>query len=197
MIVAGAVGFWPSSTDYDKPLDASEHSQLIPGQALTTVNHMAAQHATAFPPSEPGRSGSRGAGSPAARKHNPGHAHQNLARLDVDITYTPVDFTVREISALQAQGKVEVSLPDAQLTLLLASATQQSGVAHLHAHAAGLTSTITHAEDSFFATVATPNGVWRIHGQDNQAWGTKHAHIAMQRQLIAQDYRIAEYRHVE
>ena len=105
-----------------------------------------------------------------------------------DIESVDVEFNVQHIRDLLATGTVDVEVPGYQATLTLANYSQWHGTTHIKAMHAGLPTTITERNGTFFATLATPERVWRIQGRADRAYATLHRTIASQRSLGHKDF---------
>lgn len=119
-------------------------------------------------------------------------ATQFPAQFDTDIPVLTSSLDLADIDTLITSGTLAVDLPDGtQTTLTLSRAKHQLGTVHVLAEADGYVATITRRGDTFFATVATQNGSFRIEGSADGSLVYPHQLIAQRRIEHEADYRHA------
>ncbi len=115
------------------------------------------------------------------------------SRFDLDVPRQQTTFGQAEIQALLQAGAATVYLPDGQLLHLHTSHTRDlAGDGHvITAAAAGLVSTITTRGNLFFATLATPRGVYRLQNlphSNTQASVTAHRALDQRTMQTPRDF---------
>ncbi len=99
-------------------------------------------------------------------------------------------FDTAAVDALLATGTTTLHLPGAgSVTLQLDTHRRRAGTDFITARAAGLTSSLTRRDNTFFLTLATPGESYRIEGNASGSRLYRHSVLAQRTISHAIDYR--------
>jgi hypothetical protein len=127
---------------------------------------------------------------PATAQVVPPAPHDPIPGYDLDVPYLEVAFGLPQLNSLMTDGQAELSLPGiAPMMLTLVKHNKDFGVDRLSVRHADAISTITRRGDQFFATLALPQGGYRMDGWGNTSRLYPHQILAQRTLRHEVDYR--------
>ena len=118
---------------------------------------------------------------------------------DQDLQASSLDLSALQIDHLLDFGSLAVEVGGQQLELSLVGYAQRAGSEHIRLTSFDgtqtLPSTITRRGNTFFATLATSNEVWRIDNRAGPSQALRHSQVSSTRTLYEKDFIHAPHPH--
>lgn len=109
---------------------------------------------------------------------------------EIDTVEVAIEFDRSNIRQLDTTGQTRVHIPGQGEVLFSVDHTRlEAGTTHMRLRQGNLVGSLTHRGETFFATLATPQAVYRVHGRQDQVVAHRHIDLDYRTHSHAQDYR--------